>query len=170
LFVGRISTEKGIQTLAKSIKKLPSIMFDIVGDGPEKYLLKKLPNVRLLGLLNQDSVYRLMRKAPFLILPSICYENMPRTLVESFGNGTPIIASNRGALSELIEHKKTGLLFDVGSSDHLKDTVLWAFNNPERMLQMGINAKNIYMQQYTSQSNYQQLMTIYNQAYRSVKR
>jgi glycosyltransferase involved in cell wall biosynthesis len=170
LFVGRISIEKGIQTLAESVKRLPSIVFDIVGDGPEKHLLERLPNVRLLGLLDQNSVYSLMRKAPFLILPSICYENMPRTLVESFGSGTPIIASNSGALSELVEHKKSGLLFDVGSVDDLKDNILWAFNNPGEMQEMGSNAKNIYMQKYTSQSNYRQLMNIYNKAYQSIER
>ena len=167
LFVGRLSDEKGISILEKSIQLLPGTMFDIVGDGPERHILDKLPNVRLLGLLDQDEVYNLMIKSPFLILPSLCYESMPRTLVESFGCGTPVIASRLGALSELVEHGRTGLLFDAGSSDDLVHAISWALGNVNEMEKMGENAKNIYKSHYTEDANYKLLMDIYRE---SVKR
>ncbi|MCU7932381.1 MAG: glycosyltransferase family 4 protein [Candidatus Thiodiazotropha sp. (ex Codakia rugifera)] len=160
LFVGRLSEEKGISTLAQSIKSLPNQIFDIVGNGPEKHILESINNVRMIGSINQDDVYDLMQKAPFLVLPSIWYENMPRTLVESFGNGTPVIASSLGALTELVEHGRTGLLFKPGSSDELTREISWALENTKEMDEMGRNARNVYEVDYTGSANYKILLNI----------
>ncbi|MEW8308755.1 MAG: glycosyltransferase family 4 protein [Candidatus Thiodiazotropha endolucinida] len=160
LFVGRLSEEKGITTLVQSIKSLPNQMFDIVGDGPERHIFENITNVKMFGSINQDSVYELMQKTPFLVLPSICYESMPRTLVESFGSGAPVIASDIGALAELIEHRRTGLLFKPGSSYELTRVISWALNNSKEMEEMGINAKDVYEVNYTDSINYQILIKI----------
>ncbi|MEW8027998.1 MAG: glycosyltransferase family 4 protein [Candidatus Thiodiazotropha sp.] len=164
LYVGRLSEEKGISVLANSIKSIPNQVFDIVGDGPDKKILQRLSNVRLLGKMDQAGVYRLMQKTPFLIMPSVWYENMPRTLVESYGNATPIIASRIGALGELITHMRTGLLFECGSVDDLSDSILWALQNPDEMNKMGYEAHTDFIMKYTDKVNYRLLMEIYNNA------
>ncbi|MCG8040836.1 MAG: glycosyltransferase [Candidatus Thiodiazotropha endolucinida] len=85
---------------------------------------------------------------------------MPRTLVESFGSGAPVIASDIGALTELIEHRRTGLLFKPGSSYELTRVISWALNNSKEMEEMGINAKDVYEVNYTDSINYQILIKI----------
>jgi glycosyltransferase involved in cell wall biosynthesis len=163
LFVGRLSKEKGVAVLAETIKSLPEQQFDIAGDGPEKHLFTSMPNVNYLGSLNQEDVIKLMLKAPFIMLPSLWYENMPRTIVEAFSCGTPVIASDIGALSTMIDHNKTGILFSAGSSVELAESIKWALDNKEKLLHMGNMAKKKYISDFTEDANYTMLLDIYNQ-------
>ena len=161
LFVGRLSKDKGVQILADAMKYFPDIMFDVVGVGPDDHVFNGLTNVNIKGNLPLDDVYALMRAAPFLIMPSIWYENMPRTLVESFGCGTPVIASRIGALAELVENEKSGLLFEPGSCDDLCRAVKWALNHVDEMTDMGVCVREIYDQKYTDKKNYTMMIDIY---------
>jgi glycosyltransferase involved in cell wall biosynthesis len=99
-----------------------------------------------------------------LILPSIWYENFPRTLVEAFACGLPVIASRIGALAELVEDGITGLLFETGNAQDLAAKMKWAQNNPEQMRKMGRNARLKYEAEYTANQNYDQLIAIYRDA------
>ena len=161
LFVGRLSKDKGVEILAGAMKVFPEVMFDVVGVGPDAHVFNGLTNVILKGNLPLDEVYALMRAAPFLIMPSIWYENMPRTLVESYGCGTPVIASRIGALAELVENEKSGLLFAPGSCDDLCRAVKWAINHADEMREMGVYARDIYNQKYTEEQNYTMMLDIY---------
>lgn len=161
LFVGRLSKDKGVEVLADAVKAFPDVMFDVVGVGPEEHVFNGLTNVNLKGNLPLDDVYALMRAAPFLIMPSIWYENMPRTLVESFGCGTPVIASQIGALAELVENEKSGLLFNPGSYDDLCRAIKWAIEHPAEMRDMGGYACEKYNREYTEEQNYAMLIDIY---------
>lgn len=161
LFVGRLSKDKGVEVLVEAIKSFPDIMFDIVGVGPYDHDFHGLTNVDMKGNLPLDEVYALMSAAPFLIMPSIWYENMPRTLVESYGCGTPVIASQIGALAELVENEKSGLLFIPGSSDDLCRAIKWAIDHPVEMRDMGSYAREKYNREYTEEQNYAMLIDIY---------
>ncbi|MES2663968.1 MAG: glycosyltransferase family 4 protein [Pseudomonadota bacterium] len=174
LFVGRLSAEKGIEVLANAMQRIATqqikqVKLRVAGTGPEAELMRKLSGVTLLGALNGDTVREEMSQASALILPSIWYENFPRTLVEAFGCGLPVIASRIGALAELIEDGVTGLLFDVNNADDLAAKIQWAENNPEKMLAMGVNARNLYEKEFTAARNYTQLMHIYRDAYKAVE-
>jgi glycosyltransferase involved in cell wall biosynthesis len=105
-----------------------------------------------------------MRNRAYLVLPSIWYENFPRTLVEAFACGLPVIASRLGALEELVADRRTGLLFDPGSSVDLAEKIAWAERNPRLMREMGAAARAEYEQKYTPLRNYEQLMGIYRDA------
>ena len=67
-----------------------------------------------LGLQPLPEVMALMQSASFLVLPSLWYEGFPRTIVEAFASGTPVLASRLGAMSEVIQDGVTGLLFTPG--------------------------------------------------------
>lgn len=105
-----------------------------------------------------------MRSAAALVLPSICYENFPLTLVEAFACGLPVIASRTGAMAALIQDSVTGLLFEVANHEDLATKMQWALANPEQMLQMGRNARVHYEANFTAQRNYTQLIAIYESA------
>lgn len=161
LFVGRLSPEKGVETLAGAASRVEGATFRVAGDGSEAARLEGLGNVCLLGAIGQASVRNEMLRAQALILPSIWYENFPRTLVEAFSCGLPVIASRLGALPELIEDGVTGLLFDPGSEEDLAEKMRWAECNPLRMRKMGLQAREVYESKYTAEQNYQMLMSIY---------
>ena len=120
LYVGRLSPEKGISVLLQAWEKLESkIALKIVGDGDLQSEVEQAATntigVEYLGRQPIDRVYDLMGQAKALIFPSLWYEGLPRTIIESFAKGTPVIASDLGSMSSLIEHQQTGLHFTPGN-------------------------------------------------------
>jgi glycosyltransferase involved in cell wall biosynthesis len=118
----------------------------------------------VLGWLTHTEIYERMRRASYLVMPSIWYENFPRTLVEAYANGLPVIASHLGALAELVEHGRTGLLFEPGSAHDLARHIGWAEAFPAKMRAMGEEARERYESEFTSGQNYAQLAAIYRDA------
>lgn len=164
LFVGRLSPEKGIGVLLDALKDLPGIRLDVIGDGPERERVAAHPQINFLGWLAPAEVHARMRGAAYLVMPSVWYESFPRTLVEAFGSGLPVVASRIGALAELVDHGGTGLLFEPGSARDLARHVAWAEVFPAKMQAMGENARETYEKAYTPAKNYDRLMEIYGDA------
>lgn len=170
LYVGRLAPEKGIGVLVRAVCKLPRVTLDVIGTGPENDKLDEAgARLNRLGWLHPQDIYHRMRRASYLVMPSIWYENFPRTLLEAFANGLPVIASRLGALRELIEHGRTGLLFEPGSPDDLARHLAWAEAFPEKMRAMGENARAVYEARFTSRQNYGRLMAIYDEAIAAVR-
>ena len=166
LYVGRLSSEKGIATLLDAWQKLSgTIPLKIVGDGPLRdqaiAAAAVLPAVEYLGRLENDQVLSLMREAMMLVFPSMCYENFPMTIVEAFAAGLPIIASNMGNAASLVEEQLTGMHFNPGDATDLARQATWLTQHAEERQQMSIAARKKYEQQYTPSQNYRLLSTIY---------
>jgi glycosyltransferase involved in cell wall biosynthesis len=167
LYVGRLSEEKGIYTLSNIPKEnLSNFSIKIIGSGPLDSLLTHSSFVKM-GHQNSQLVFQSMQKHLALILPSICYEGFPMTIVEAYANSLPVIGSRIGSIGELVEHGVTGLLFEAGNTHSLAKTLQWALDHPQEMYQMGINARKKYEQSYTAQKNLQQLEDIYMDAIQS---
>ncbi len=169
LFVGRLSAEKGLPVLLDAWQTAGLAEdLTIVGEGPLRSTLQAAPGdtsgIGFTGELGSDAVYGLMKQALFVVLPSVCYENMPRTVIEAFACGTPILASRLGALPEMVEHEKTGLLFEPGDPASLAKTMQWAFSHKEEMCRMGGQAREVYLTRYRSDSNLTALIGIYEAA------
>ncbi len=162
LFVGRLSPEKGIDTLLAAWERLGGVPLKIVGDGPlanqVAEAVKKLNNVEWLGRRPMEEVYALMGEAMFLIFPSNWYETFGRVAVEAFAKGTPVIAANIGAITEIIDHNRTGLHFCPGNSEDLAAKVEWALAHPGKLAQMRQEARAEFESKYTAQENYRKLM------------
>ena len=170
LYVGRLAPEKGIDVLVRAVRKLPRVTLDVIGTGPEDGKLDEAgPQLNRLGWLQPADIFDRMRRAAYLVMPSVWYENFPVTLLEAFANGLPVIASRLGALRELIEHGRTGLLFEPGSPDDLARHIAWAEAFPEKMRAMGENARAVYEARYTPQENYRLLTGIYEEALGAVR-
>lgn len=164
LFVGRISAEKGIDTLARAARLMPEARIRVIGSGPADALLQGIPNIELLGPKSGAEVMAWMARSVALLLPSVWYENFPRTLVESYAQGLPVIASRIGALGELVEHGRTGLLFEVGNPQDLAHQAQIALADLPAMRRMGEAARQTYEAHYTPEANYEILTRIYDEA------
>ncbi|MCC7258115.1 MAG: glycosyltransferase family 4 protein [Gammaproteobacteria bacterium] len=164
LFVGRLSPEKGVTLMLDALRCVPGVTLDVAGDGPGLAQVQSHESAHALGALSQDDVLHRMRAAAYLVLPSLWYENFPRTLVEAFACGLPVIASRLGALAELVDDGRTGLLFEPGNSRDLSEKIAWAEANPAAMRRMGDAARAEYVARYTPERNYELLMSIYEEA------
>ncbi|HXH49056.1 MAG TPA: glycosyltransferase family 4 protein [Terriglobia bacterium] len=171
IFVGRLSPEKGLQSLLHAWRRLrKTIPLRIVGDGPLRAELMKfaeqhrLSSVHFMGRLGRAETQEVIKDALFLILPSTCYENFPMTIVEAFAGGTPVVCSRLGAMQEIVTHQHTGLLFDPNSSEQLADSIAWGWEHPSYMRAMGATARREFELKYTAEKNYLLLMDIYQKA------
>ena len=168
VFVGRLSQEKGIDVLAQASEGAHAKV-RVVGDGPEAHRLAGSPRIARLGRLDADGVRAEMEQAVALVVPSICFENFPRTIVEAYASALPVIASRLGSLAELVIEGETGLLFRAGDAADLARAMRWAEANPEQMAEMGRNARARYEALYTPGVNYVQLMATYRAAFEAMR-
>ncbi|MGD1703983.1 glycosyltransferase [Dapis sp. BLCC M229] len=169
LFIGRLSPEKGLDTLLATWQLLAGkIPLKIIGDGPLSHQVQeavvKLPNVEWLGRLPIQEVYNLIGEAKFLIFPSQWYETFGRVAIEAFAKGTPVIASNLGNMSSLIESGRTGFHFRPGDPNDLAAQVEYALTHPEKLRKMRFEARSEFEAKYTAEQNYHKLMDIYKLA------
>lgn len=169
LFVGRISPEKGIATLLSAFDRLNSfpLRLRVVGDGPMKNQVMRTADgarIEYLGARTREEVQALMREATCLVFPSVCYENFPLTIVEAFASGLPVIASDIGAMAEIVEHERTGLHFRSGDSEDLARKLEWVACHPRELARMRNEARAEYLSKYTPERNYQLMIGLYEQA------
>lgn len=175
LYVGRLSEEKGIAVLLAAARggRL-GWPLRIVGAGPLESQVREAAaqadnRIEYLGPRAPEEVSRLMGEASALVMPSLCYEGFPRSLVESFAKGTPILASCLGSLEELIAHQQTGLLFAVANPAALITQAKWLAAHPAELQAMRCHARAEFEAKYTAEANYATLMRIYAAAVASCR-
>lgn len=129
LYLGRLSKEKGVDLLLKSLKDTNESL-DIVGSGPLEDELKRLTKkldlegrVIFHGHLDGEALLEMKRGAKAVIVPSLWAENMSLVLLESLALSKTIIASTMGGNPELIEHNQTGFLFLSNNQSDLTDKI-----------------------------------------------
>lgn len=166
VFVGRLSTEKGVETLLHAWRDLPDTQLKLIGDGPllDKAISLSSKSVEVLGRKNHSEVLDNIANALFLVMPSEWYEGFPMVIVEAMACGVPVLASRLGAMAEIIEDGRTGLLFEPGNVKDLVSKVRWFFEHPKKAEEMGRNARAEYEAKYTPERNYEMLMEIYERA------
>lgn len=167
LYVGRLSEEKGIDVLLQAFGKT-GIPLRIIGDGPLKAQVEEAANeyahITYLGYQDKPEVIHQLRQARALILPSICYENCPMSVIEALATGTPVIVSNNGGLSEFVHDGYNGLLTSPGNADSLLEKVKLLSGDDEAFKTLCLNARESYLRHYTPEVNYRMLMNIYDSA------
>jgi glycosyltransferase involved in cell wall biosynthesis len=184
IFLGRLSSEKGIDVLIDALYNLKSayphnlkrFSFKVVGDGPLRTELEKQVEdkklrgrVEFLGRKSRSDCMDLLSKAGFLVMPALCYENLPMAVVEAFACGKPVIASNLGAVASIIKDRETGLLFEPGNAEALAKAMMRLWEDEEACLVMGKKARAEFEAKYTADRNYEMLTDIYEKTIKRAK-
>lgn len=174
LFVGRLSSEKGVDTLLEAWSHLHhKIPLYIVGDGPlsrqVREVSERLAGVVWLGRKTLQETYDLMGKASLVVFPSRWYETFGRVAIEAFAKGTPVVASRMGTLTEIVQEGQNGLLFEPGNPIDLVQKVEWLLEHPEELVRMRVEARKTYEKKYTADQNYRMLMEIYEELITSIR-
>lgn len=171
IYVGRLSDEKGVKTLLAAWRRLEgSLPLKVVGDGPLAGAVKEAASIdtaiEWLGHVPLDAVYDLIGNAAALILPSECYENFPRVVIEAFAKGTPVVASRLGAMAEIVHEGSTGALFEPGNPADLAAKVHRIVSDPDTQPRMRWAVRQDFERHFTAAANHAALMRIYEQTMR----
>jgi glycosyltransferase involved in cell wall biosynthesis len=169
LFVGRLSREKGVEVLLRAWETLGTrVPLRISGEGPLADHVRQrqvaLPGVEYLGYESRSEVTKLMQQARALIFPSLWYEGLPRTILESFAVGTPVIASRLGSMESIVEPMQSGLHFAPGDAADLVRQVDWMLEHPREWQLLRQHTRAVYEAKYSAERNYERLMEIYQTA------
>lgn len=159
-FIGRLSHEKGVNTLIEASKQLP-YKLKIIGGGPlEEKLKKKVykDNIEFLGFKQWEDIKEIVGRARFSVIPSEWYENNPLSVIEAQCLGTPVLGAQIGGIPELIDDGISGMLFEPKNVKDLKEKI-------EIMFACEFDYRNLAEQsqkRYSSESYYERIMQIYN--------
>jgi len=170
LYIGRLSDEKGLPTLVEAAATFTRGTLVIAGEGPLRPVLERtvaergLSHVRVVGPKYGQELIDLVRHARFSVIPSEWYENCPRSLIESFASGTPVIGANIGGIPEMIDDRVNGLLFTPFSTDELREKIEHLWDRPALVADLGRMARVKAEREYSTQAHLDRLMAVYDQA------
>lgn len=168
-YLGRLSKEKGILNLIEAIDDIPDAKLLIAGDGPERERIEayisehKLDGrITLLGYQNQDSIHKYITNSRFVVIPSICNENCPYSVLEAMEIGKPIVASRIGGIPELIADGENGYLYKADDINELKEKLTLLLDDDEKVNSFAQKSRELYESYYSPDSYYNELIKIYN--------
>lgn len=168
-YFGRLSKEKGLIALLDAIKGV-DIKLKIIGQGPLEEKLKskvereKMEHVCFSGYKVGEDLRNEVRLSMAVVLPSEWYENNPRSVLESFALGKPVIGSRIGGIPELVKDGITGLTFEPGNPRDLRNKIQVLVKDPDKIIEMGKNARKFVETKFNPEIHYQELIKIYNTA------
>ncbi len=166
LYVGRLSAEKGINTLLKAFESLP-FQLEIIGDGPMRpdaeAAAAKYSNIKYLGYQKKDFLIARLKQVSAMIVSSVWYECLPSTILEAFSTGTPVVISNIGNLNEIVTDGYNGLFFEPGNANDLGNVIQKLMTDRPGFAHLYTHARKTYEERYAPRINYMNLTRIYQE-------
>ena len=162
-FSGRLSHEKGIDTLVGVARDNSDIQFSAAGSYASMVDLdKRVPeNFTLLGHCNANQLGQFYEEARFIVLPSECFEGFPMVILEAMLMEKAVICSDIGGLSDIVDDGVTGLLSKPADANDLTQKILKLWNDPELCHKMGIAGREKVLREYSKTRHYERLINIY---------
>jgi len=168
VFLGRLSKEKGVDTLLRAMKRISTLKLLVIGNGPSEKELKEeahannLANIIFTGYKQRHDIITLVRNAAFVVFPSECYENLPMSIMEAFALGKPVIASRIGAMSEMVDDGVNGILFEMGDPNDLAEKIIFLWDHPRLRSEMGLRARELVEKRFSLADHYEAIMGVYS--------
>jgi len=177
-YIGRLENIKGVHVLIDALAllhcKRPDLNIEtkIVGSGEELYrnfLVRKVYQAGLenivdfVGEVDSSAIVNLLRKSLLSVVPSLWYENLPNSILESYASGVPVLASDIGSLKECIVNGKTGYLFHRGDAVRLAECLEYCLDHSAEIKAMGSNAYELAKQLYSPQRHIMALETLFRE-------
>jgi glycosyltransferase involved in cell wall biosynthesis len=169
IFVGRLSSEKGLDQLLAALQLAGDPPFKIIGDGPLQEDLMaearrlELQNTEFVGRIPNEEVQQILPRARFLAMPSICHENAPLAALEAMAAGRPLLVSKMGGLPELVE-SGGGLAFESKDTAGAADRVRRLMEDDELCRRAGSAALAFATQELSAEGHVRGLESAYGKA------
>ena len=171
LFVGRLVYEKGAHILVEAIPRITRIIDDVffvfVGTGPMKEQLVRRSielginhKTAFTGFVSDNDLHAFYNAAYLAVFPSL-YEPFGIVALEAMSVGKPVIVSNTGGLSEIVEHGKNGLKTPPGDTEALADAIIELLLDPGMAERLGRAGYNMVYEKYTWSRVAEQTLKVY---------
>lgn len=173
LYFGRVTEEKGVETVIKAYEIMPDQQVKIMGDDTTEEAIRlknyveeyHLKNVEFLGFKSGEELEKVIKGARFTLIPSIWYDNLPNTALESFQYSKPVIASNIGSLPELVVNGYNGYLFEAGNEKQLAEKIK-LLDDLAVVQDMGANSRKRLESRFAPKTHYDALMGVFEKVTR----
>lgn len=176
VFAGRLSSEKGVDTLVRAIglasaelADLPGVLLDVAGDGPERAALERLAadvapgRVRFHGRLDRATLVELVGRATLSAVPSRWHENQPLAVLESYALGVPVLATDLGGLPELVD-EDTGWVVPADDPAAIARVLAGALRDPADAVLRGKRARRLAEERHDPARHLDAIRSIYHEA------
>ena len=147
-YIGQIETHKGVSLLVQAFQNLSAdtqAELHIMGNGTQLEQLKKETEndarIYWYGRVERKTLPDILQTLDALVVPSLCYENSPTVIFESFACHVPVIASNIEGIAELIQEGENGFTFAAGSATSLTERLAWSTIHRSDLARMGANTQ-----------------------------
>ncbi len=175
-FAGRLSDEKGVDTLIDAMAGLPDdVTLDIAGDGPTAEALKfqaslspAADRIRFLGRLPASEVYRHIRDSAVVAVPSRWYENQPMIIIEAMGCARPVVGTDLGGISELIDTGVNGQLVPHNNPGALAQVIRNLVADTAKAHALGAQARDHVIDRFDTTTHLNALDETYEHVTRQV--
>jgi glycosyltransferase involved in cell wall biosynthesis len=162
LYFGRLSKEKGIETLLRAHDELARWKLVVAGTGPlAETLQKQNQGASFVGHLTGEVLEATVASSSLVVVPSEVYENCPMSVLESMAHGKPVVASRIGGIPELVVDGETGFLFEPGNVEELRQHVTRLMSDSALRAQMGAAARKRVETQFSINKHNADLASIY---------
>jgi glycosyltransferase involved in cell wall biosynthesis len=167
LTVANLIKPKGIDIVLRALPGLPeSVVFWVVGEGQDSARLERLcrelsleGRVRFLG--SQRHVNPYMQAADCLVCPSLWEEAAGLVNIEAEACGLPVVASNKGGISEYVEDGRTGFLFPAGDHLQLAERIRQLLEAPQTRRDMGLAARTLAVERFSAAARLGEYLDLY---------
>ncbi|RNM05950.1 glycosyltransferase family 4 protein [Dickeya undicola] len=166
LFIGRLSREKGVATLARAHQQMHNqVPLKIAGSGPlYDELAAQFPNAEFLGYKQQgEELNQLIKRARAVVVPSEYYENCSMSVLEAMAFAKPVVGGRIGGIPEQIRNNVDGILFEPGNVQALADVLDYLALNPLKAREMGLNARQRLSEKYSLRKHTASLLALYQE-------
>jgi glycosyltransferase involved in cell wall biosynthesis len=143
LYFGRLSPEKGLDGLLRAMVGSREMPLVIAGEGPERARLEalardlNLSQVVFAGMVTGAKLEQLVAGCRFSVFPSLAYETLGKSILESYAWGRPVVASDLGSRREVVAHGITGLLYTAGNCEQFAEAIGFLFDRADLAETMG---------------------------------
>jgi len=162
LFVGRLSPEKGIETLIEAWRGV-DMPLDVVGEGPlSERLARQAPaHVRFHGGLSASGVSAAMTRAAVLMFPSLWYESFGLVVAEAMAHGLPVLASSGGSVMHMLEDGVSGRFARPGDVADWRAKATAMMAQPDMLHRMGAAARRTFETRFSTAPAFARRMELY---------
>ena len=157
-FVGRLSKEKGLDSLVHVASQLPYKLI-IIGSGPMANQYPNMNHIEFIGFKEWKEMAPIIQKAKFIVIPSEWYEVFGLVSIEAQCLGTPVLGANIGGIPETINAPQNGLLFEPRDKDDLKEKIIQMFQTSFDYNKISQEAQ----ERFSADNYYKEIIKIYEQ-------
>lgn len=165
VYVGRLVEEKGVDKLINALEGLNQTLL-VVGEGSDRGRLESLAKekdvpVEFVGEVPPESVQEFLKQGKVFVLPSLHAEGSPNVILEAMAVGLPVVATNSGGTSGIIQNGETGYLVERGNKKELKMRIKELLSEDQTRIRMGANAREHVRQHHSWEQLAEELVGFY---------